>query len=79
MTLLLAYAYNRPFLQPLPVWDYWPALLVPLLLAVAIVYKSTKVTHLKELPWASVVMVFWVLCAFIGIAVGLSVFVRVVQ
>lgn len=31
-----------PFVTPAPVWDYWWVLLLPLLLAVAVVYKSTK-------------------------------------
>ena len=30
------YHYTRPFLQPLPVWNYWPWLLVPLAVAVAV-------------------------------------------
>jgi hypothetical protein len=31
-----------PFVTPAPLWDYWWALLFPLLAAVAVVYKCTK-------------------------------------
>src|SRR5688572_12654426 len=31
-----------PFVTPAPLWDYWWALLLPLLAAVAVVYKCTK-------------------------------------
>lgn len=81
MTLLLAqaaetYSYSRPFLQPLPVWNDWPFLLLPLLLAIAVVYKGIKVSKISELPKASTIMVVQVICAFVAIAIALSVYVR---
>lgn len=74
-----AVGYTRPFVQPLPVWDYWWALLFPLLLAICIVYKACKVTRLSELPRAAAGMLFWVLAALVAIAAGLMVWVRLMQ
>lgn len=71
--------YSRPFLQPLPVWDYWWALLFPLLLGICVVYKTIKVSDVREVPRAALTMMFWVIAAFIGAAVGLVVFVRLMQ
>ena len=39
-----------PFVQPLPVWDYWPWLLLPLVAAVSIVYKSIKCHEMRQVP-----------------------------
>ena len=36
---LLAYV---PFVDSLPVWDYWPWQIVPLALAIAIVYNRSS-------------------------------------
>ena len=44
---LLAYT---PFVQPLPVWDYWPLLLLPLCAGVSIVYKSIKCRSMSTVP-----------------------------
>ncbi|MFN4243691.1 MAG: hypothetical protein ACK4PI_10695 [Tepidisphaerales bacterium] len=71
--------YTRPFVQPLPVWDHWWALLLPLLVAICIVYKACKVTRLSELPRAAAGMLFWVLAALLAISAGLAVWVRLMQ
>jgi hypothetical protein len=44
---LLAY---KPFLQPLPLDTYWLVLLMPLVLAIAIVYKTIKLDDLAQMP-----------------------------
>jgi hypothetical protein len=47
---LLAYI---PFLDPLPIWlnDWiWPSLLIPLSLALAVVYKSVRCKTMDRVP-----------------------------
>lgn len=40
----------RPFLDPLPLHDYWMWLLLPLSVAIAVVYKALKLHDLTHLP-----------------------------
>jgi len=47
---LLAYT---PFLDPLPLYDWWLVLLVPLVVAIAVVYKTLKLDALDRL-WQEV-------------------------
>ena len=49
MTTLLADGYV-PFVYPLPIWDAWPWLIIPLCAGVAIVYKSVKCHSMKAVP-----------------------------
>lgn len=63
--LVLGY---RPFLDPLPLHDYWLILLLPLVFAVALVYKAIKLDDLNHL-WkqslnlAGQIIVFMILAA----------------
>jgi hypothetical protein len=40
----------RPFLDPLPLDTYWLLLLPPLVLAIAVIYKTIKLDDLAQLP-----------------------------
>ncbi len=40
----------RPFLEPLPVDRFWLLLIVPMALAIAIVYKALRIDDLRQLP-----------------------------
>lgn len=73
------YSYSRPFVQPAPVWDYWYLLLIPLVVGVSVVYKSVKCGHVSEVPRAALGMAGWIFGGFVAAAVGLLVFVRVMQ
>ena len=83
MTLALlaetALPYTRPFIQPLPVWDYWWAMLFPLVAAICIVYKGVKVSHIGELPRAAATMAAWVILAFVAAAVGIYFLVKLLR
>lgn len=68
--------YDRPFLQPLPAWDFWPWLLLPLCAAVAIVYKSIKCNSMRRVPWEATVIFVWIL---IGMASAGAVLAGVVK
>ena len=45
-----------PFLYPLPIWDYWPWLLIPLCVGVSIVYKSIKCRSMRTVPREAMVI-----------------------
>jgi len=60
----------RPFLEPMPVDDLWLVLIVPLVLAIAVVYKVIRLRDLRGLPIQTVVLaaqivVFMILAALI--------------
>lgn len=74
--LLLAY---RPFISPLPLWDVWPALLVPLVVAVSIVYKSIKCHAMSDVPRQATVITLWIIGGMIAAGVLLAGIVRVIE
>ena len=45
--LILSY---RPFLEPLPLDDYWMWLLIPLVFGICVVYKTIKEPDLRRVP-----------------------------
>ncbi len=69
-------AYTRPFLQPLPVWNIWPTLLLPLCVAVSIVYKSVKCADMRQVPREALSIFLWILAAFAGAGVALAIVVK---
>ena len=73
MTCALAYAL---FLDPLPVWDYWPWLLLPLAAGVSIVYKSIKCKSMSTVPREAAAITFWILA---GMACAAGVLWGVVE
>ena len=70
---VLAYT---PFVQPLPVWNYWPLLLLPLCAGVSIVYKSIKCARMKQVPREATVLLITIVGAIILAAAALVVIVR---
>jgi hypothetical protein len=75
VSFLLAY---RPFLDPLPVWpkSVWPWLLVPLCVAVAIVYKSVRCKTMDRVPREAGELAITILLGMAAAAVVLGVIVR---
>ena len=69
----------RPFWQPLPVWNYWYLLLVPLCLGVSIVYKSIKCHRMRQVPKEAAVIFGMILAGMTFAAVVLLVLVRVME
>jgi hypothetical protein len=74
-----AYHYTRPFMQPLPVWNYWPWLLVPLAIAVAVVYKSIKCRRVSQVPKEAAVLTLWILGGMVVAAGVLAVMVKLIE
>ncbi|MCG8512166.1 MAG: hypothetical protein MI741_23360 [Rhodospirillales bacterium] len=59
-----------PFLDPLPIDRFWLLLLVPLVIVVAVVYKTIKLPDLSRLPrqsasLAAQILAFMVLAAVV--------------
>jgi hypothetical protein len=73
-----ALAY-RPFVNPLPVWDYWYLLILPLAAAVSVVYKSIKLERMRDVPWQALVIGLWIVFGMLGAAVVLAGVMRIVE
>jgi hypothetical protein len=59
----------RPFWQPLPVWDYWYLLLLPLCVGVSIVYKAIKCREMRQVP-REATEIFVMIILGMGLAAG---------
>ena len=68
-----------PFIHPLPVWDYWYLLILPLAAAVSVVYKSIKLERMRDVPWQAMVISLWIAFGMLGAAVLLAGVVRIVE
>ncbi len=66
------------FVYPLPIWDYWPWLIIPLCLGVSIVYKSVKCHSMKTVPREALVIFVWILVGMGAAAAALAVVVNLV-
>ena len=75
--LLLADDYV-PFIYPLPIWDYWPWLMLPLCLGVAIVYKSVKCQTMSKVPKEALQIFVMMLVGFAAAAGALAGVVKLV-
>ena len=75
------YHYQKPFLQPLPVWNdwQWPWLLVPLCAGVAVVYKSIKCRYVRQIPREAAVLSVWILLGMASAAVVLAAIVKYLE
>lgn len=71
---ILAYT---PFLHPLPVWDYWLWLLIPLTVGVSVVYKSMKCRSMSQVPREATQIAVLILLGMAAAAVLLWIIVRV--
>ena len=67
-----------PFVTPAPVWDYWWALVFPLLAAVAVVYKCTKRGRAGQILAEEAQLWLYTVVAMALGAVALLVLVRMV-
>ena len=74
--LLLPLASYRPFLDPLPAWDVWYLLALPLIAGVSVVYKSIRSRAMKNIAWESTRTFVWIVVGLVGAAALLLVVVR---
>ena len=70
-----------PFLDPIPVWGnaVWPWLLLPLVAAVSIVYKSIKCRTMREVPREATVIAVWIVLGMIAAAIILAGVVKALE
>ena len=67
----------RPFLSPLPIWDYWYLLIVPLCFGLSVVYKAIRLPSMRQVFRQATVITFWILAAMAAAAFVLVVVVKV--
>ena len=71
----------RPFLQPLPAYGnfVWPLLLLPLAVAIAVVYKSIKCRTMGEVPREAAGITAWIVLGMAAAGVVLALLVTVLE
>jgi len=69
----------RPFLTPMPIYDYWFWLLLPLCLIFSIVYKSVKCEDVRQIPRAAMGITIWILLGMGAAALVLTLVVRILE
>lgn len=69
----------RPFVTPAPVWDYWPLLLLPLCLGIAIVYKSIRCRSMSRVPREAAALFAFIVGVMVVASLALAGLVRVVE
>jgi hypothetical protein len=74
--ILLAY---RPFLDPLPVWNQWFLLILPLCAAVTIVYKSIKCRSMSQVPREAFQILVLILLGFLASGAALWGLIKFIE
>ena len=69
----------RPFRNPLPIWDYWYLLLIPLCLGISIVYKSVKCHSMRQVPREAAEIFLTIIVGFVAAAAALMGLLWLVQ
>ena len=69
----------QPFRQPLPVWDLWYLLLIPLCAGVSIVYKAIKCESMRQVPRQALGIFLWITLGMAGAAAGLVILVKLMD
>jgi hypothetical protein len=72
------YVY-RPFVNAMPIWHYWPVLLLPLCAAIAIVYKSIRCSSMRAVPKEATMLFVFILLVMALTAAGLGGLVAVLR
>ena len=67
------------FRQPLPAWDYWYLLLIPLCLGISIVYKAIKCREVKQVPREATVICTVILLGMVVAATALYALMRALE
>ena len=76
--LAAATADYVPFVYPMPIWDYWPWLIIPLAAGVSIVYKSVKCQSMSLVPKEAMQIFVWILVGMVAAGAALAGVVKVV-
>jgi hypothetical protein len=68
-----------PFMQPLPAWDVWYLLALPLCAAVSIVYKSIRCRSMRKVPREAAKALGWIVLGLVSAAVVLALAVDLME
>jgi hypothetical protein len=68
-----------PFLQPLPAWDVWYLLALPLCAGVSVVYKSIRCRSMRKVPVEAAKAFAWIILGLVSAAVLLAVVVKLME
>jgi hypothetical protein len=68
-----------PFMQPLPAWDVWYLLALPLCAGVSIVYKSIRCRSMRKVPIEAAKAFFWIVVGLVSAAVLLAAVVKLME
>jgi hypothetical protein len=70
-----------PFLDPIPIWSnaVWPWFIIPLAVAVALVYKSIKCRSMSLVPREAASIAFWIVTGMIIAALILAGVVKAME
>ena len=79
MPQLTLHAAYTPFMQPLPAWDVWYLLALPLCAAVSIVYKSIRCRSMRKVPVEAAKALGWIVVGLVAAAVILAALVKVME
>jgi hypothetical protein len=69
----------RLFLQPLPVWNYWYLLILPLCAAVTVVYKSIKCRSMDQVPREASWILLLILLGFAASGAALAGLIKWIE
>ena len=72
------YSY-QPLVKPAPLWDYWYLLLLPLCLAIAIVYKSIRIDSMARVPREALVLFVFIIVVMVATAGALAALVNILN
>jgi hypothetical protein len=66
-------------MQPLPAWDVWYLLALPLGAAVSIVYKSIRCRSMRKVPVEAAKATGWIIVGLVSAAVVLMALVKLME
>ena len=67
------------FNKPLPVWKYWYLLLLPLCLAIAIVYKAIRCESMRRVPREAIGLFVFIIVVMVAAAGALAALVNILD
>jgi prolipoprotein diacylglyceryltransferase len=76
--LLAEYSYS-PFFKAAPLWGYWYLLLLPLCLAIAIVYKSIRCDSMSRVPKQALELFAFIIVVMVLAAGALAALVNILD
>ena len=69
----------QPFKKPAPLWDYWYLLLLPLCLAISVVYKSVRCESMRRVPREALVLFVVIVVVMVASAGALAAIVELME